>query len=111
MLRAIALDVPGLTLVPQVLISERDFSVCPDLVDRGRRIVVEADSFRWHGNRKALRVDCQRYTSLVVRAWRVLRFSWEDVMHDPESVKRSLTMLAELVNRRTRSRKERPVAA
>lgn len=99
-LRAISLDVPGIDLVPQVPISERSFSVCPDLVDEARRIVVEADSFEWHGNRAALRTDCQRYTNLVVRGWQVLRFAWEDVMYDADYVRRCLTLMANLVNGR-----------
>lgn len=52
-LRAISLDVPGLRLVPQVVIRD----------------------------------DARRYNHLVVRGWRVLRFSWEDVMHDPAYVR------------------------
>jgi very-short-patch-repair endonuclease len=102
-LRAIALDVPGIDVVPQVMIRARDFSVQPDLVDEGRRLVLEADSFGWHGHRQALRVDARRYNNLVVRDWRVLRFAWEDVMHDENYVRQSLIAVAELVNRRTSS--------
>jgi very-short-patch-repair endonuclease len=97
-LRAIALDVPGLDLAPQVTITARDFEVTPDLVDVTRRVVVEADSFAWHGDRAALRTDARRYNNLVTRGWLVLRFSWEDVMHDPGYVRRSLERLAALVN-------------
>jgi very-short-patch-repair endonuclease len=95
-LRALALDVPGLNVVPQLTISDVNFSVQPDLVDRQRRVVLEADSFAWHGDRSALRWDAQRYNNLVVRGWLVLRFAWEDVMHDQEYVRRTLTMLAAL---------------
>ena len=66
----------------------------PDLVDRERRVVLQADSFAWHGDRSALRRDAQRYNNLVVRGWLVLRFAWEDVMHDQEYVRRTLMMLA-----------------
>lgn len=100
-LRAIALDVRGLDFVPQLPIRDRNFSVQPDLVDPARRAVLEADSFAWHGDRAALRWDAQRYNNLVVRGWRVLRFAWEDVMHDPEYVRRILTTLAALVEGRT----------
>ena len=48
-LRAIALDVPGLVMRPQVTITDGDFAVRPDLVDVRLRIVGEADSFGWHG--------------------------------------------------------------
>jgi predicted DNA-binding protein (UPF0251 family) len=48
-LRAVALDVPGLNVVPQVLIRTADEWFRPDLVDRERKVVLEADSFAWHG--------------------------------------------------------------
>lgn len=30
--------------------------------------------------------DCRRGVNLTLRGWRVLRFSWEDVMYDQEWV-------------------------
>ena len=56
----------------------------PDLVDEHLRIVVEADSFEWHGERAALRADARRYNAFVVNGWLVLRFCWEDVMFHPD---------------------------
>lgn len=82
-LRAIALDVAGLELEPQVrLRGGLGLDVRPDLVDVRLRIVVEADSFEWHGDRAALRRDARRYDLLVADGWTVLRFAYEDVMHD-----------------------------
>ncbi len=69
------------------MISEDGFTGRPDLVDRERRIVAEADSFEFHGRRNALHRDCERYNALAVRGWLVLRFSWEHVMHDPAYVR------------------------
>jgi very-short-patch-repair endonuclease len=85
-LRAIALGVPGLQMRPQVTIEEDGFVCRPDLVDVERRIVAEADSFEFHGRRQALKRDCERYTALGVRGWLVLRFSWENVMFEPDYV-------------------------
>lgn len=99
-LRAIALDVPGLTLEPQVRIRGRlSLDVRPDLVDRRRRIVLEADSFEWHGDRAALRRDARRYDLLVANGWLVLRFAWEDVMHDQDWVRSVLTAVADRTER------------
>jgi len=89
-LRAIALDVRGLDLRPQVVIEQDGWSGRPDLVDVERRLVVEADSFAFHGHRVALVRDCERYNPLVLRGWTVLRFSWEHVMLEPDYVRRSL---------------------
>lgn len=85
-LRAIALDVPGLQVTPQVLIEDAGFWARPDLVDEVLQVALEADSFEWHGSRRALIRDCRRYNGLVLGGWRVLRFSWEDVMLRPEYV-------------------------
>ena len=82
-LRAICHQVEGLRVRPQVWIGD----VRPDLVDENLRIVLEADSFAWHGSRRALRRDAQRYNGLVVDGWLVLRFAWEDVMHDQPAVR------------------------
>lgn len=100
-LRAIALDVPGLSVRPQVFIRDGDFVVRPDLVDEGLRLVLEADSFEWHGGRAALASDARRYNMLVVSGWIVLRFSYEDVMFHAEDVRRTLisaVALAEVMN-------------
>jgi len=80
-LRAIALDVPGLDLRPQVGIAvaggER---VTPDLVDVALGIVVEADSHEFHTGREQLVVDCWRYDELTLASWDVYRFTYEQVM-------------------------------
>ena len=75
----------------------------PDLVDEDLRIVLEADSFEWHGKRASLRRDCRRYNLLVVDGWLVLRFAWEDVMHDQEFVRAVLVAITNLVVGRTES--------
>ena len=91
-LRAISLDVAGLRLEPQVVLDEGGFIGRPDLVDRERRLVVEADSFEFHGHRAALKRDCERYNAFALEGWLVLRFSWEHVMHDPPYVRESLEL-------------------
>lgn len=51
---------------------------------------LEAESFEHHGNRKGFRKDVRRYTHLVVFGWTVLRFTWEEVMLQPEVVRWAL---------------------
>lgn len=89
-LRAICLGVPGLTVVPQVEVGDEAFYARVDLADVSLRIVIEADSFEFHGGRDRLRHDCWRYDELVARGWIVLRFAWEQVMFSPEWVRRVL---------------------
>ena len=85
--RSICDEVDGLSVRPQVPLFGSDFLGQPDLVDVDLRIVIEADSFRWHGDRAALRRDARRYNAFAVHGWLVLRFAWEDVMHDPAYVR------------------------
>ena len=101
-LRAIAVGVPGLAVTPQVELDLSGELVRPDLVDTGRRIVLEADSFTWHGHRRALMRDCRRYNRLALHGWLVLRFSWEDVTLAPDDV---AVVLADAVALRIASRR------
>jgi very-short-patch-repair endonuclease len=89
-LRSITYEVPDVSFVPQVPVTCGRVTLHPDLVDTSRRLVLEAESFEWHGSRRALRRDCRRYTALTVHGWAVLRFSWEDVMLEPSYVRDSL---------------------
>ena len=105
-LRAIAADVPGLAVQPQVPIREPDIVARPDLVDQRLRIVLEADSFEWHGGRSQLSADARRYNLLVVNGWWVLRFSYEHVMLQPDFVRQvliAMVALAERMNDRSAS--------
>jgi hypothetical protein len=89
-LRAIGLEVRGLDLEPQVDIVEGRFLGRPDLVDMRRRLILEAESFEYHGERWMLDRDCVRCNGFVLAGWRVLRFSWENVMHHPDYVRACL---------------------
>ncbi len=110
-LRSIALTVPGLHVEPQLVISEPTCWARPDLVDRERRIVLEADSFEWHGGRAALAKDARRYNLLSVAGWLVLRFAWEDVMFDPAYVRSVLVAAVKLAHQPAEVRWPRIAAA
>jgi very-short-patch-repair endonuclease len=101
--RSIALHVPGLNVEPQRLITTTTPWMRPDLVDPELRVVIEADSFEWHGDRAALRRDCRRYDLLVVDGWLVLRFAWEDVMFDPKFVHRVMSQAVSVAVGRTKA--------
>jgi very-short-patch-repair endonuclease len=76
-----------------------------DLADESLRMVIEAESFEFHGSRKAFDRDCRRYNSLVIREWLVLRFIWEQVMFEPELVAETLRALVDVRRRRRRRRR------
>ncbi|CAG7573557.1 uncharacterized protein DUF559 [Barrientosiimonas humi] len=86
-LRAICLDVPGLAVTPQLIISDDGFWARVDLGDEDLRIVIEAEGFEHHGTRQGFDKDTERYTELVSRGWLVLRFTWTQIMFHPEWVR------------------------
>lgn len=98
-LRGTLLEAGITSFEPQVRLRGRGIRVRVDLADRRRRIVLEADSFSWHGSRAALARDCRRYDELVVGGWMVLRFAWEHVMFEPEWVVRTVRSAVRLRNR------------
>ena len=97
-LRYVALGVDGLHVRTQVILP--GLSVRPDLVDTDLGVVLEADSFAWHGDRSALRRDARRYDLMVVNGWLVLRFTWEDVMFDQDYVRSVLVAVVHLAQKR-----------
>ncbi|MGH2774396.1 MAG: endonuclease domain-containing protein [Actinomycetota bacterium] len=48
------------------------------------RLVMEVDGRRWHAGRKSENRDRRRDHSLVLGGKRVLRFTWEDIVREPE---------------------------
>ncbi|KRB73239.1 hypothetical protein ASE01_21030 [Nocardioides sp. Root190] len=99
-LRALAIRA-GLDVEPQVAIeipgSVGPVVVHPDVVDVDRRLVLEAESWEFHTSKTAFQRDCWRYTVLVLEGWTVLRFTWWQVMHDPDWVVACLVRLREQV--------------
>jgi very-short-patch-repair endonuclease len=100
-LRALSIEAGCDGFEPQMrILAGRPFRV--DLGHVRLRVVLEADSFEWHGDRAALRRDCRRYDELVRAGWTVLRFAWEDVMFDPAWV---MAVIRDVVRRETASRR------
>lgn len=90
-LRAVALTVPGLNVIPQFRVDDIGRA---DLVDPALRLVVEADSAEHHSDPASFRYDIRRYTAMVRKQWRVIRFCWEDVMFKQDYVR---AVLADMV--------------
>lgn len=84
-LRSLAI-LAGLDVVPQYETLCGDRLYHPDLADPVRGIVLEADSWTWHAEKWDHDRDCSRYNAMTVAGWRVLRFTYEHVMHAPEYV-------------------------
>ena len=57
-----------------------------------RRLVVEADSYRWHRTPSALNDDRERDVELTLAGYTVLRFTWEQVTRRRRYVIRALRL-------------------
>jgi very-short-patch-repair endonuclease len=57
-----------------------------DFLWRAQRLIVETDGFETHGTRMAIERDHRRDRRLRKLGWRVERFTWREVMHEPEHV-------------------------
>lgn len=73
---------------PQYVVRDRagGFVGRVDLCWPAARLVVEADGFAFHSDRASYRSDRRRLNELERLGWRVLRFSWEDVLERPQVV-------------------------
>lgn len=58
-----------------------------DFCFRRARLVVEVDGARWHLDERR---DRLRDNALAYRGWRILRFTWSDVVHDTGRVLREI---------------------
>lgn len=89
-LRALAIQA-GLRAVPQWAVEVAGTTLHPDVADPWAGLALEADSWGHHAQaRRDHDVDCSRYNLLVVAGWRVLRFTWPQVMFDQAEVEKVL---------------------
>ncbi|MFL6062310.1 MAG: hypothetical protein ACJ72E_13845 [Marmoricola sp.] len=109
-LRAIASTVPGLAVVPQrPLRNGVGKIVHPDLLDARLGIVVEAESFAWHGDTGALTRDCRRYNDFATMGLVLIRFSWAQVIFTPAYVVAVLADAVSLARRHANVARGSPV--
>jgi very-short-patch-repair endonuclease len=98
--RAIAREIPGLSVEPQGWVGGDWHS---DLVDQALRIAIECDSWEHHADERAWRYDVRRYTQLAAQGWLVIRLLWEDVMARQDRVRDVLTAAVETAQRSRRT--------
>ena len=60
----------------------------PDVLFDAARLVLEVDSWEYHGSRSAFELDRRRQNSLVLAGYRVLRFTGDMLDGDPAGVVR-----------------------
>ena len=96
-MRALAIQA-GLNVAAQWEVRTGGLRLHPDVADPFHGLALEADSYAHHGaTREAHERDCERYNAMVLAGWRVLRFTWPEVMFNPDRVTR--TIAAAMANR------------
>ncbi|MEX2278899.1 MAG: type IV toxin-antitoxin system AbiEi family antitoxin domain-containing protein [Acidimicrobiia bacterium] len=58
-----------------------------------RKLAIEWDSRRYHGQRAAFEADRARDRDAAVHGWRILRFTWDDVVNYPSRITETLAHL------------------
>jgi very-short-patch-repair endonuclease len=79
--------------LPQPEVNARVAGFEVDFLWRDRRLVVETDSWRHHGDRATFETDRARDAHLQSLGFRVLRFTWRQIIDRPAFVARSLRAL------------------
>lgn len=88
-LRAAHSGLPGLTLVPQLEIAGDGLYARVDLADPERRVVIEADSYAFHGDPELFERTQRRQVELSGRDWIVLPYGFRAVTRETEWVRRA----------------------
>jgi very-short-patch-repair endonuclease len=61
-------------------------TVCPDVLFRRLRLVIEIDGREFHSDPEVFESDRRRQNLLVLNGWRVLRVTWQMIQTDPDQV-------------------------
>lgn len=86
MLRALLITAGIEGFVPQYLVEDGRFRAQVDLGHDVARLALEADGYQFHGSSGDFAADCRRYDELVAAGWLVLRFTYQQVIADPDWV-------------------------
>ena len=65
----------------------------PDFVWRDQKVIVEADSNKWHGSRQRIESDRRRDQRLTAAGWTVIRTTWSQMTYRPDELRAVLLKL------------------
>ncbi|WP_329003524.1 hypothetical protein OHA18_09500 [Kribbella sp. NBC_00709] len=86
MLRSLLITAGVEGFEPQVVVELGGVRVRVDLGHRVALVALEAEGYEFHGSAVKFAADCRRYDDLVAAGWLVLRFTYQQVIGDPEWV-------------------------
>jgi very-short-patch-repair endonuclease len=76
--------------IPRPAVNARVEGMEVDCVWPQARLVVELDSWHWHGNRRAFRGDRTKSRQLTLLGWTVVRITDDEIDEHPEVVAASV---------------------
>jgi Protein of unknown function (DUF559) len=76
-----------------VILDDGGPAIRADFVWRDQRLVVEADSRKWHTSRQRLEQDRVRDQRLIAAGWRVIRTTWKQMTQRPHELRPLLLTL------------------
>lgn len=62
-----------------------------DLAYPEHKLIIEGDSRKWHLLMESFETDRQRDNQAQLAGWRILRFTWRQIMEEPETIIASVT--------------------
>jgi very-short-patch-repair endonuclease len=72
--------------LPAPLVNQRLHGHEVDFHWPGPRLVVEVDGYAFHSSRSSFERDRRRDAELIARGYRVIRVTWRQLTHEPETV-------------------------
>ena len=79
--------------LPKPLVNSRLGRYVPDFLWPPNKLIVETDGWETHGTRRAFEADRRRDQELTKAGYRVVRFTWRQVIDDPREVIDTLSAL------------------
>lgn len=62
-----------------------EFVARVDFCYPGAKVIVEADSYRWHSSKRAWQRDMERRNQLTSLGWQIVHITWEDLTRRPQA--------------------------
>lgn len=79
--------------ISQVVVATAERAARVDFAYYAQRLLIEVDGHRTHSTRRQRQDDAEREARLVAAGWRVIRFTYEDVVERPDYVAATIAAL------------------
>ncbi len=88
-----ALGIPDPDINQLIVLDDGGPAIRVDFVWRDRRVIVEADSEKWHSSRQRIEIDRRRDQRLTAAGWTVIRTTWRQMKYRPGELRETLLKL------------------